>query len=261
MRNTRIGLSVLITLLTLTFFGTAFAGQFGPPESTAKEADKGWQVSVGYWYREDKIKDGAEYKFKQNQVYAQIAKSFYDAEIYARFGGTNVKTNDVFTSSSSTVTFASSEWQSDWKPFGTLGLKGYYPFNKEFGVGAFVQGSYVFGDLEDSTTATVSGVPVTVSAKIKNMWEAAVGFAFQVTLPADVKLYAGPYVYYEEGKVQASATALGITITSDEGTYKNKTNYGGFLGIDVPVTKAVHVNIEGQYSESFALGGSLSFSF
>jgi hypothetical protein len=259
MKVTKYGL--FITLLIFALLGTAFAGQFGAPESTAKGVGNGWQVSVGYWYHEDKMKDGGDTKFKQNEVYVQVAKSFSEMEIYARFGGTNAKSNDVFTSSSSSVKFAKDEWDSDWKPFGTLGLKGYYPFNKQVGIGAFVQGTYVFGDLEDSTTATVSGTNVAVSAKIKNLWEVDAGIAVQLTLPADVKLYAGPYVYYAEGKGQASASLLGVTITSDETTLKNNTNFGGFLGVDVPITKAVHINVEGQYSESFSVGALLGFAF
>lgn len=124
-----------------------------------------------------------------------------------------------------------------------------------------MQGTYVFGDLEDSTTATVSGTHVGVSAKMKNFWEVDAGIAAQVTLPADIKLYAGPYVYYAEGKGEASVKLAGVMLASEEITLKNKTNFGGFLGVDVPITKAVRINVEGQYSESFSVGALLGFAF
>lgn len=48
MKVTKYGLFILITLLIFALVGTAVAGQFGAPESTAKGVGEGWQVSVGY---------------------------------------------------------------------------------------------------------------------------------------------------------------------------------------------------------------------
>ena len=96
--------------------------------------------------------------------------------------------------------------------------------------------------------------------KIKNVWDTYAGVALQGTI-ADIKLYAGPYVYYWEGKSQESATALGLTFLGNEMTIKNKTNVGGFSGVDIPFTKELHFSIEGQYSEKYSVGSALTFSF
>jgi hypothetical protein len=247
-------------ILSLVLISVSSAGMFGSPEPTTKGVGNEWQVGVGYWYHEDTLKNGGDTKFKENQIYAELAKGFGNYGIYARLGGTNAKSSDIFTSNDPAVTFASNDWDSNWKPFGTLGVKGYYSVNKQLGFGAFIQGSYIFGDLEDSTTMYVSGVPVQATAKIRNVWDAEIGLAIQVTPVEGLKIYAGPYAYYTEGKGEASASYGGLS-AAEEVTLKNKTNFGGFLGFDVTIANAWHLNVEGQYSESFSVGAAVAFSF
>ena len=261
MKVTKYGLFILITLLIFAFVGTAFAGQFGAPESTAKGVGNEWQVGIGYWYHQDVMKtDTKEYTLDQNQVYAQLGKSFSIAEVFVRVGGSSYSVSNAFADAYPQYPRTNADWDPGWKPFGTLGLKGYLPINKVFGVGGFVQGSYYFGDYDASSVLTVSGIPVTDTVKIKSVWDTYAGVALQATV-ADIKLYSGPYVYYWEGKGQESATVLGSTFTGNEMTVKNKTNFGGFLGVDIPFTKELHFSIEGQYSEKYSVGSALTFSF
>ena len=66
-----------------------------------------------------------------------------------------MKISDAFRSTQISTTTSKNDFEDNWKFFGTLGAKGFYPFNKAFGIGAFVQGSYYFRDFTDN----VSGMP------------------------------------------------------------------------------------------------------
>lgn len=250
--------SLVIVLLSVS---VSFAGQFGAPESGAKGVGDAWQVGAGYWYHQDKIDAGSKtYKYDQHQAYLQLGKAFSDFEVFARAGGSTFRIPDGFTEAYPQYPSSKSDWEPNWKPFGTIGAKAYFPVSDKLGFGAFAHGSYYFGDYEDSAVLTVSGTGVTDTLKIKNVWDAYFGLAVQVKV-ASAKVYAGPYYYYIEGKGQETATLGNLTFTGPEATVKNKTNFGGFLGVEVPLNKAFSFNLEGQYSERLSVGAAVMYSF
>ena len=253
-------------ILTLTFIlftvnGTAAAsGLFGPPQSISKETG-GLHTGIGYWYQENKYRNDTEWVTRQNQIFTELGYGSRTWEIYGRLGISDLKVLDAFSSTQGLTATSKSDFQDNGEYFGTLGAKGFYPFNKTFGIGAFVQGSYYFTDFTDYVSGSFNGVPFTTNLKVKSLWDVNLGIGFQATVPYSIKLYIGPYLSYSEAKASLSPNIPGLRFETGDVTIKNTTNIGGFTGFDVPLAKGFHLNVEGQYSERFSVGAAVTYSY
>jgi hypothetical protein len=142
-----------------------------------------------------------------------------------------------------------------------LGVKEFYPFNKTFGMGAFMRGSYYFSDFTDQISGTHNGAPFATELKVKNLWDVNFGISFQATVPCGIKLYIGPYAYYSEAKTSFSANIPGLKFGAGDARFENKNKAEGFTGVEMPLAKGVHLNVEGQYSERFSPGAAVPYSY
>ena len=247
--------------ILLAVNGTAAGGGlFGPPQSISKEAG-GLNTGIGYWVHEDKYKNDTEWVTRQNQIFSQLGYGTQTWELYGRVGISDLKILDAFSSTQGSAATSKNDFQDNGEFFGTLGAKGFYPFNKAFGIGAFVQGSYYFTDFTDDVSGSFNGVPFRANLKVKNLWDVNLGIGFQATVPFGIKLYIGPYAYYSEAKTSLSQNIPGLKFEPGDGAIKNTTNLGGFAGVDVPLAKGFHLNVEGQYSEKFSVGVAVTYSY
>jgi hypothetical protein len=236
-------------------------GPFGPPQPIAKEAG-GLHTGIGYWFHEDKYRNGTEQITRQNQVYSEAGYGSRNGwEFTARVGMSDLKMIDAFSPSSTSTATSKKDFEEHGKFFSTLGAKGFYPFNKIFGMGVFIQGTYYFSDFTDTVSGTRSGEPFSVELRVKNLWDANFGLGFQVIVPYGIKMYFGPYGYYSELKVSPSADVAGIASASGETTMKNKTGFGEFAGIEVPLAKGFRLNLEGQYTERLSVGAAVVYVY
>jgi hypothetical protein len=252
---------VISALMILTLPGVAAAGGlFGPPQPISRE-EGGLHTGIGYWLHEDKFKNETEYVIRQNQIYSQVGYGAKYWEIYARIGVSDLKVPDAFSSTNALTTTAKNDFEENWKFSGTLGAKGFYPINKIFGIGAFIQGTYIYSDFTDDVSGTQNGTPYTVELKVKNLWDVNLGIGFQATVPYGVKMYIGPYLYYSEAKASQPANISGLKFTGGDVTIKNKTNIGGYTGVDVPLAKGLRLNVEGQYSERLSAGCAVTYTY
>lgn len=235
---------------------------FGPPQSVSGQ-EGGLNTSIGYWYQENKFKDSSEYIFRQNEIYSQVSyggkKNLW--EIYGRIGVSDLKIFDAFVPTNTSTITNGADFNENWKFFGTLGAKGFFPLNKVFGIGVFLQGTYYFNNFTSDVYGTASGMPFAADLKIRNMWDVNFGVGLQASVPYNIKLYAGPYVYYSEAKANLSASIPGLQFGTDDILLKNKSCAGGFIGADIPLAKGFHLNIEGQYSDRFSLGAAVSYTY
>ena len=239
----------------------AAGGPFGAPQPIAREAG-GLHTAIGYWHHEDIYKNGAEFVTRQDQVYSEAGYGAQNRwDIYGRIGVANLKIQDAFSSSSALTTTSNNDFDENWKFFGTLGAKVFYPFSKTFGMGAFVQGSYSFNSLKDDVSGTNGGAPYRAVLSVNDLWDVNFGIGFQATIPFGIRLYAGPYVYYSEATASLSANVPGLQFSTADTTIKNKTNTGGFAGIDLPLAKGFRMNVEGQYSERLSAGGAITYTY
>jgi hypothetical protein len=253
---------LIIFFAILSFPGRAAAGgPFGPPQPMAKEAG-GLHTGLGYWYQEDKYKNGTDLATRQNQIYSELGYGFRDSwEITARVGMSDLNGIDAFRSSSAATATSKKDFEDQGIFFGTLGTKGYYPFNKTYGLGAFIQGTYYLSDFSDSVKGTRNGAPFSAELTVKNLWEVNFGLGFQVTVPYGLKIYIGPYAHYSELEVSSSANVDGLAFASGATAMKNKTVFGGYSGIEVPLGKGFRLNLEGQYTERLSVGAAVLYVY
>jgi hypothetical protein len=254
----------LTALIIFAFAASAkAAGLFGPPQTVSKEAG-GLNTSIGYYYHEDTFKNDNDHVIRQNQIYTQVAYGAKNMwEVYGRLGVSDLKIFDAFSSSDSSTTTNKNNLEENWKFFGTLGSKGFFPINKYFGVGAFIQGTYHFSNYTDSVSG-ITGAPsmaYTAELKIKNLWDVNGGIGLQLTVPMNIKIYAGPYAYYSEAKASLDSNVSGLDFAAGDVTIRNKSIAGGFAGVDIPLFKGFHLNVEGQYADRFSAGAAISYSY
>lgn len=152
-------------------------------------------------------------------------------------------------------------FEENWKFFGTLGAKGFYPINSIFGIGAFLQGSYAFSNFTDDIAGRHNGTPFNTDLKIKNLWDVNFGVGLQATAPRGIKLYAGPYLYYAEADAHFSSAIPGLQAGNQKVLWKNKSIAGAFFGTDLPLAKGFHLNIEGQYTDRFSIGSAITYTY
>ena len=258
----RIFLSIALTALFIfSVNSTAAAGLFGAPQTVSKEAG-GLNTAIGYWYHENIYTNDTDHIIRQNEVYSQAAYGANNLwEIYARIGGSDLKILDVFSSTDASTTPNKNDFADNWKWFGTLGAKGFYPVNETFGIGAFIQGTYYWSNFTDDVTGTSGGKTFATDLKVKNLFDVHFGVGFQATIPCGIKLYAGPYIYYSEANVSLAADIPGLEYAAGNVSIKNKSIAGGFVGIDMPLAKGFRLNMEGQYSERFSAGAAVSYIY
>jgi hypothetical protein len=256
------GAIILSVLVMIVFCGTAFAGgPFGSPQPLSKESG-GLRTAIGYWHYEDKFDDGTDHVIRQNQVYSEAAYGKGKAwEAYGRIGLSDLKISNAFRSTQPSTTTSKRDFEDNWNVFGTLGVKGFYPLNEIFGIGAFVQGTYFFRDADDNVYETAGGTSSHMKLRVTDLWDVNFGMGLQATVWRDTKLYAGPYIYYAEARVSPSPDTPGIQLGRRDETLQNKTNVGGFAGIDVPIAKGFRLNMEGQYSERFSAGAAITLVY
>jgi len=209
--------------------GTAAAGGlFGPPQPVSKEAG-GFHTGIGYGYHEDQYRKDTDHTIRQNQVYSELG---YGAKIwgfYGRIGVSDLKILDAFRSTQASATTSKNDFKDDGKLFGTLGGQGFYPFNRTFGIGAFLQGSYYFQDFTDDISGTHNGALFTTELKEKNLWDVNIGIGFQATVSNDIKLYVGPYLYYSQAKISPVRGHTGPAVFRGGDYHPQQNEYRGIF--------------------------------
>jgi hypothetical protein len=256
-------LSIALTILLIFIANStaAAAGLFGAPQTVSREAG-GLNTAIGYQYHEDTYTNGADYIIRQNEIYSQAAYGASNLwEICARIGVSDLKVFDAFTSTDASTTTDKNDFEENWKFFGTLGVKGFYPLNKTFGIGAFIEGTYYFSNFTDDVAGSHGSKPFTTDLKVKNLFDVNFGVGFQAIIHHDIKLYAGSYIYYSEAKLSSAASIPGLEYTTGNVSIKNRSIAGGFAGVDMPLAKGFRLNMEGQYSDRFSVGAAVSYTY
>ena len=251
----------ITALILFSLNGIAAAGGlFGPPQSISKE-DGGLHTGIGYDYRQDQYENGSKHVTRQNQVYSELGYGTGKWDVYGRIGVSDLKIADAFHPTQASTNTSKNDFTDYGKFFGTLGGKAFYPFHQTFGIGAFLQGSYYFRDFADSVAGTVNGSAFGAELKGKNLWDVNFGIGFQAKVLRDVKLYLGPYAYYSETRISPSSNIPGLPFSAGDARMHNRTPVGGFTGIDVPLARGFHMNVEGQYSQRFSVGAAITYSY
>jgi hypothetical protein len=239
---------------------SAAGGLFGPPQSVSRE-EGGLHTAIGYDYHEDQYQNDTKHVIRQNQVYSELGYGAQTWDVYGRIGVSDLKIFDAFRPTQGSTTTSKNDFKDYWRLFGSLGGKAFYPLNQTFGIGAFMRGSYYFRDFTDGVSGTHNGTGFTSELKVKNLWDVNFGLGFQAKVINDIKLYLGPYIYYSEARISPSGNLSGLPFSAGDVTVHNRTPIGGFTGIDVPLAKGFHLNVEGQYSQRASVGAAVTYSY
>jgi hypothetical protein len=152
---------------------------------------------------------------------------------------------------------------------------GYSSTNAIGKAGPFFQGS-VYSTYEDTETVNFPGIRIREKVEVENApWEINFGIGLQAKLYADnttrVIMYGGPMVFWERFDVNESVDVdidpavypIGISsVRTEAGTsFKEKNNFGGFLGLRCSLGKQFHIEIEVQQKHRLSAGGALTYSF
>jgi hypothetical protein len=232
---------VIFSTLFILFFMAGFvsAGQFGPTEPTAAEGK--FSFGAGYFWEDTKF-DVEDVTVRTQSHQAYIQGSFApirNLEIFSRLGGASMEMRDTDLN-----------FKDGVKLFGTLGAKFMFYETKMFGLGTFAQGTYHFQDYKDYCDGA--------DLKMKDYYNIQAGLSGQVKMENFI-IYGGGFWYYARAKIDATGSVIeGI---SDSATLKEKTPLGGFLGVKIPFTKQIGLNLEGQYRDAFSGGVFLSYAF
>jgi hypothetical protein len=254
---------IALTVLLIFSINTtaAAAGLFGAPQTVSKEAG-GLNTAIGYWYHEDTYTNDTDHIIRQNEIYSQVAYGAKNIwEISARIGVSDMKILGVFSSTDTFTTTNKNDFADNRKFFGTLGAKGFYPINKTFGIGPFIQGTYYFSKFTDGVAGNSGSRSFATDLKVDNLWDVNFGVGFQATIPYGIKLYAGPYIYYSEAKVSLAANIPSLEYAAGNVSIKNKSIAGGFAGIDIPLAKGFLLNVEAQFSDRFSSGAAVTYIY
>jgi hypothetical protein len=223
---------IAFVLMTLFIVSAASAGQFGPPEPMADTGK--FSLGLGYWLDRTKMKLEGDHTLRErsNQYYLQGNYTFLkDWEVYGRLGAADL---DLYRHR---------DHSDGAEPYGTLGFKGVMYRYKNFAIGPFVDGSW-YADHDHVA---------------HDQWAVNLGVSAQYKIPVgsrDLTLYGGPFAYWSRAESDIFAR---WAPTGDD--LKEKHNFGGFLGVKVPVVKQVFLTAEAQMKGRLGGGASISYAF
>ncbi|MBN2655265.1 MAG: hypothetical protein JXR79_09185 [Nitrospirae bacterium] len=236
---------------------TAYAGEFGPAEPTAKPG--GFALGIGYTHHQAKLKTNVwSDKLTQNEVYMHAEYSpARNMAVYAKLGGADMKIKNVYQ-----INLNDYDFKDGMKPFAALGVKGMVDITNSFGVGLFAQGA-IYGKYKDVATDTSMGTVDQIKSEHKNTWAVDIGIPVQYKFAgSDILLYGGPVVYWYKTKNVAESFTNGVSDGPPiSGYIKEKNNIGGFVGARIPISKGINLVVEVQMKSMFSLGSMVSFAF
>jgi len=254
-----------------------YGGQFGPPEPVANEGKV--SLSFGYFHFSGILKPEngnllvRRHELEQNQIYLQASYGFLEGwEAYLRVGISDLKVNNALPLAGFFPLIH--DFKDGFGPFGTFGVKGLLYEWSIFGIGSFFQAS-MFPSYKDETSYIVDPaacpappcplIPVeerSDNLKVKRPWDVNLGLGLQSRIHG-ITLYGGPFVYWTGYRAEFQSKLFGSPRFTDQTHYREKNNFGGFVGLKVPLpwVEGLHAEAEGQFRNKSSGGISLNYLF
>lgn len=235
-----------VVLACLLFTATpALAVTFGPAQPTAEKGQMTFGVGL-FSYNADweSSQFTGDLGAKQTRYGVQLNRGLTDNwEIYLRAGTADLEVEDAFVTD---------DFEGDFKPFGTLGVKGLVHQGPMLNVGLFAEGSY-FAQTDDKGTMTIGNTSQSVRIEFEDSWEANVGLSFEGEVEG-AQLYGGPFLTAREGDVWS-------TITGKTDNFEEVDNLGLFAGVRWALKNGVQIDLEGQLRSGFSVGTAVYLPF
>lgn len=233
---------------------------FAPPELTTV-GETGLRTAIGYWRFQDRLKKDDEFSLRQNRCYSEMGYGSHDTwSIYGRLGVADLKITGVFLPGGPLTEVSDDDLEDEWNLFGTIGVRGIYHLTRFFGFGAYFEGSYSFGDFDQTVTGRSLTGPFHFRLTAKHLWEINMGFSARTTSRRGIKFEVGPHFHYAQAKLHPSAYVVGMPVTADM-TLDNDRKIGGFATVEIPFYKGFSLTLEGRYAERFSGGMAVTFDY
>lgn len=218
---------------------SAFAGQFGPATPQTNPGKISLGVGI-FGYADEWDFDGVNNfttKARQTQAFVQLNLGLFPKwETYARVGMADLKIDNIVNGS---------DFSAEFKPYGTVGVKGLFRRGGYVDLGGFVEGSY-FLKYRDSSGPN--------SLEVDNAFAANAGLTFQKEIEGAL-LYGGPFFHYRAADFTSNVAGL-ISGDLEEGG-----RFGGFLGIRWVALGDIVIETELQMRDKVSAGAAVSFLF
>ena len=147
-----------VLVIFLLFAGAAHAASLLGPAEPDAAAGK-FSSGVGYFYYDDKWKNGGSFNIIQHQAFLEGSYGLYRGmELFLRFGGTDVDLSDDLS------------FKDNYRPYGGIGVRGvFYRPDPQFAIGATLYVDSVLGDFKQTN---VLGPANGQTTKLEAPWSA-----------------------------------------------------------------------------------------
>ncbi len=214
------------------------ASLLGPAEPGA--APGKFSVGAGYFYYDDKWKDGGTFKLQQSQTFLEGSYGLYQGmEVFLRLGGTDAKLLDGIN------------FKDNYNVYSGIGARGVlYRFNPQFDVGSTLYFDRVWSDFRQAVT------------RLKTPWSANFALLGQWTPYPIFVLYGGPKFFYGASKEEVQISANG-TVSSSSRSIRTDNWVGGVVGTRFAIMgiDRLKFGIEMQFTSRVSVGGMVSYAF
>lgn len=230
-------------------------GLLGRPQGYSREG-KGLYTAVGFVETRKTMENNRRNSMKERIIYSEAGYGLsHGFELYGRLGFVDGVISGPLGPPNYHV--SSTDLRADDRFLATVGLRWSHPVNSYLRMGVTVQGNYYINDASDEVIGIrPDGKNTLHEMKIKRQWSIKSALALQADLPKGVKIYAGPYLQYGEGKIWSLPAILGwrekININEPLGAY------GGFT---VPLIRRFSLTGEAWYGGKFSFGSMITYAY
>ena len=255
--------SVLIACIMSVFMVVpVFAATIGPVNTKMSAGDTSF--GLGYSLTDSQWEDTGVYsdlKIRQHRFFAQAGYGISDTWLgYVRGGLSTLNADNAF--------LPGEDYEADDPiPFVTAGVNGRFYKNGNLSIGGFVQGSYFFGENEDSyqyvnvLDPPVGAETVKETVTLDTFWEAKAGLQLQMEVEG-AQLYGGPMYYISRADIENSLVgAISGPWAVLSKTVEEEDNFGVVVGIQWQLLEDVSLDLEAQMRSSYDFGFVLNKRF
>ena len=252
-------LSAAIASAFLLSSVTAFAAaDFGHPSPLGRQEEFSWGLGYqnykGEW--EADSEDALTGDLKHNNYWIQVYYTFAEnGQFYARFGVANLKVDTP-----SNLFEPPADYEADYGFNLTLGISGLLYHSPGWGIGPVLQANFYADyetELEGELRQDLGGGTAEVLARCKGWKDINLGIAAQVDA-GPLVLYGGGFGYWTTADGYAEINPAGGNPQRYRATVDEKGNFGGYLGMRIPMGRAWSLHAEGQYKSDISFSVAIS---
>ncbi|HKJ04225.1 MAG TPA: hypothetical protein VJ974_01400 [Geopsychrobacteraceae bacterium] len=247
--------ALLVIVALFLFVSPALSASIGPIQSRVSAGDA--IFGLGYSFTDSRWEEKGSFsnlEIQQNRFFGQAGYGLSDRWVtYLRAG---ISTYDADNATQLDFNFQG----ENVVPFVTVGINGLFFEGEVLSIGPFIQGSYYFGENEDSQKFLIGAQSVKETVTLDNMWEARAGLEFQMELEG-AQLYGGPMYYISRTDINSNVVGLSTGTATLGKTVEEENNFGMVFGVQWNLMEDVTLDLEAQLRSAYDIGLVLNKRF